>query len=783
MAELEKTILPVPELPAVIRGDGRDALSIIRRYLKSMSEQVNLANGFTAEEIYLSTDVQTPKNFFLTFDRLGAQFTWDHIRNIDTLLYYELRTNENVGSDNGLLERTRETESTVIPVSFSADVYLYAVTTDGKVSAPAKISYTKMRPEEPEDLALTKNNEGTLITFLEIPSDCIGANVYVNGKKYVVYDNIFLYPTTESEQIKTVEVAYFDSFGEGQRAILSVYLPDVTRFMVERNGDSLDFYWDPINIYGIEYVVRLGIMPEWESAIEIFRTNLNKKKYICPKAGEYYLLIKAVDEHNNYSENAAWVSTINSSDINRNVILASNQQDTLYSDSKVNMYYDAVSESLKLDYGMFYGEYVARIELPQEYRARNWLDYQCISMAENHVIWDEAVFTWDSEEAETRRWSGVATDNNTLKIRTQIAKYQGKLSDDVVDNISLNNTLMTDRGALPTESESAVTFREGRWANGLFVDNSTRLSYTDQEIPQTFSVVLNVKVTEALRECAYLTIKTYTDLVWDNALSSWDDAEWSWDDAPQNDTAWLMLGHSQGEIFLRGSDGVYMKIPNVASERDWLTFGISQSDTHRTLHVHSLTHNKMYTVKAEARPIKAFDMLYLYPNADGIHDSQLENANAVLSDITLFSGKMEEKMFLDRINTPIGYGMFTDFYVGDYEYQKAILRLIVTTDSTDSVANLFNMVMNVDIPDTDDRGSVDIIDTTAPTKVHFNVHYYHPPEVSVTLKGGNTESGVLIPNLVSLDREDVDGRYFEAELLTITGERATGSFTWVSKGY
>ena len=274
MAELEKTILTVPELPAVVKGDGRYVMSLLRQFLRETAEQVNLANGFSAEEIYPSNDVQTPKNFFLSFDRLGARFTWDHIRNIDTLLYYELRTNENVGSDNGLLERTRETESMAVPVDFSADVYLYAVTEDGKASSPAKISYTKPRPEEPEDLALTKNNEGLLVTFLEIPTNCIGANVYVNGKKYVVYDNIFLY--TGKDTVRIVEVAYFDSFGEGERATLVSYIPDVTGFLVERNGDSLDFYWDEIDAHGVQYVVKVGQTPIWETAIEVFRTKQNK---------------------------------------------------------------------------------------------------------------------------------------------------------------------------------------------------------------------------------------------------------------------------------------------------------------------------------------------------------------------------------------------------------------------------------------------------------------------------------------------------------------------------
>lgn len=165
------------------------------------------------------------------------------------------------------------------------------------------------------------------------------------------------------------------------------------------------------------------------------------------------------------------------------------------------------------------------------------------------------------------------------------------------------------------------------------------------------------------------------------------------------------------------------------------------------------------------------------------YDALLENANAILSDITLFTGEMNEKTFRNRVNTPPGYSMFTDFYVGDYEYKKAIVRLILTTADMNGTPNIFNVVHNVDIPDTDDKGSVEITDTTAPTKVYFNVHYYHPPEVSITLKGGNTGSGVLSPNIVSLEGKDTIGRYFEVELLTTAGERSTGSITWTAKGY
>jgi hypothetical protein len=51
MAELEKTILNVPNLPNHIQGDGRYLMSLLKSFLEQTAEQVNLANGFSAEDI------------------------------------------------------------------------------------------------------------------------------------------------------------------------------------------------------------------------------------------------------------------------------------------------------------------------------------------------------------------------------------------------------------------------------------------------------------------------------------------------------------------------------------------------------------------------------------------------------------------------------------------------------------------------------------------------------------------------------------------------------------
>ena len=303
MAELEKTILNVPNLPNHIQGDGRYLMSLLKSFLEQTAEQVNLANGFSAEDIQAETEgaVQTPRNFFLSFTRLGGEFSWSHINDIASLAYYELRTDKNIGDDSGLLERTVNNSSTKMSVNAIDTVYLYAFNRDGEYSNPAELVYSKPRPDAPTNIAITKSADGSLISFSEIPSNCIGANIYIDGVTYTSYDNIYIFKSNlSSGNIDTIDVAFFDDFGDGEAGVLYLTLPDVTGLLVERNNSELDFYWDALNIYNIKYVVKVCNELSWEKGTELFRTATNdKNRILYPNSGTYYLMVKAYDENGN----------------------------------------------------------------------------------------------------------------------------------------------------------------------------------------------------------------------------------------------------------------------------------------------------------------------------------------------------------------------------------------------------------------------------------------------------------------------------------------------------
>ncbi len=588
MAEDKPRVLKAPELPNVVKGDGRYFMTLLRQFLSDTAREVNLANGFTAEEIQSegTGKVPTVKNFHLTFDRLGGLLAWDHTSKISDLAYYEIRTDRNVGSDSGLLERTRENTSTKLPLTYVGRVYCFVVLRDGEGSSEAEIRYTKARPSAPEDLALTKDQQGTLLSFLAIPLDCIGANVYINETKYPVTDNIFLY--TGGEIIKTVRVAYYDQFGEGESATIYCILPDVENFIVERNDSQLYFYWDAVPIHGVHYMVKVGTTPDWDKALTVFDTPDNKHRFIYPNVGDYYMLIKAVDEHNNYSQNAAYVFLTNQKDEHKNVIIELDQKAAAYNGTKIGMYYDAAGEELKLDKEVTHGEYLIDVELPQKYRARNWLDYACIGQTNESVRIDDMNWAWDSIEASRTVWNGTVGDLNGVSVRQEIARYVG-VGEDVLASAPLNGSLESAKGSGPSDSHNTV-YAQGRWHSGLVVSDTMRLAYSCR-VPRVFSLSFNLTVKQGFTDVLIATM--------------------------EGDSGWLVLGYDARDacFYLRGSDGVTVRTSRSVppNGREWYTVAVSQGEKKRTLYAYSLNYDTTVSGSVKAEPIGTFSTVYFYP--------------------------------------------------------------------------------------------------------------------------------------------------------------------------
>lgn len=602
MAKLEKKIIEVPELPNVVQGDGRYVMSQIRRYLKEVALQVNLANGFTADEIQPSpSGLAAPSNFVLQFDTSGGHFSWRHVTYIDKLLYYELRTDTRVGNVIGLLDRTQEIRSDKMPVSPTGTVYLYAVLKDKTYSNASVLSYNKTRPEAPQDISMTKNDQGILITYTFVPLDCIGAHIYVDGQMYQTDDNLFLY-TGDAESVDMIEVAYYDSFGEGERGILYTTIPAVSNFIVERNGASLDFQWDDVPIYGVEYVVKVASAPIWETGIEVFRTGLSKKKLEYPNTGDLYFMIKAHDPHGVYSKDATWYLLTTIDDSSRNIIMTFDQYETRYSGNKLNLYYDEAAGGLRMTEGAFTGEYICKGTLPQQYRARNWYEGQISSIENANLRVMDLDFTLqDAKASLVTCLGGIIGDIDSVVLRAQIARYVGG-GTTALFLARLNAVLTDEDGHEPVESQHADVFDYARFDKGLVVEDLTRLRYTYTSKVTQFGFIFNVKIMRDLGRCVLAILS--------------------------GDAGWLEVGYDHG-FYLRGSDGVRMDIDVDITAPDYLTFGISQGETTRSFYIKS-----MNTLPSASTIREGF--------TDSTYETSVETPPiGVFTDVSFYKGEIQ----------------------------------------------------------------------------------------------------------------------------------------------
>lgn len=614
MADIEKKLVEAPELPNIVKGDGRYVMSQLRKFLKQMAIQVNLANGYTADEIAPSpSGLAAPANFVLQFDTTGGHFSWRHVTYLDKLAYYELRLDQNVGASVDLLERTIETHSDAMPTSAAGRVYLYAVLTDGTYSAASILTYNKPRPEAPQDISMTRNEQGILITYTFVPLDCIGAHIYINGIMYETDDNIFLY--TGDESVDEIQVAYYDSFGEGERGYLYLKIPVVENFIVERNGSYLDMQWDGVPVYNVGYVVKAASVPVWESGVELFRTTRTKNKLEYPLAGDIYFMIKAYDPHGVYSDDAALYLLSSAPDATRNHVIDFDQYEARYAGNKINMYYDDVAGGLRLTDDAFTGEYVFKGELPQTYRARNWHEEQ-VSAVENtdlRVV-DLDFSIADEESAYVTCMGGILGDADSVQLRAQIARSVSTAAEDLF-LIPLAGDLLSTTGVGPVESQHADTYDYGRYDLGLETDSLTRLKYNFSNHSERFGFIFHIKVMDVTTRCVFAKI------LFDVSLLTTATSTFPLTDVRAQQPCkrfsisggYIEIGYD-GAFYAEDSNGVRMELQAAARSPDWLSFGLSQSADTRTLYLSNLNtlptessdfQSEIYTAQIEAAPMGA----------------------------------------------------------------------------------------------------------------------------------------------------------------------------------
>jgi hypothetical protein len=163
--------------------------------------------------------------------------------------------------------------------------------------------------------------------------------------------------------------------------------------------------------------------------------------------------------------------------------------------------------------------------------------------------------------------------------------------------------------------------------------------------------------------------------------------------------------------------------------------------------------------------------------AFGLAEQYRRRANGVISDMIVANTEITEQDFMDILESghPPGYTNFRDFIQGDYTYQRALFRAILTSSNADR-GYIDGLRVTVDVPDVFDRGTAQVVTASSGVAVVFVRTFRVSPEVTLTFKGGTT---VAIPRILGT----VTTAGFTAILENTSGARVTGAISWVAQGY
>lgn len=161
----------------------------------------------------------------LTYDFTKAfTFKWSDVPDSD-VMYYEIRTDTNVGSPVGLLGKTQSTSIDVNLMERKGTVYVYSVNTLKKYSYPAKVTYNYPKPDAPSYIHFTEAVRGVNVLVAPFPAHVKSMRLYVEGHNISkAFDlNNASYTFYGEPDIYEFWASYVDLMGEGYTSVKYAY--------------------------------------------------------------------------------------------------------------------------------------------------------------------------------------------------------------------------------------------------------------------------------------------------------------------------------------------------------------------------------------------------------------------------------------------------------------------------------------------------------------------------------------------------------------------------------
>ena len=523
---------------------------------------------------------------------------------------------------------------------------------------------------------------------------------------------------------------------------------DVVGFDVIPQGEAVRLSWRPLPD-SVEYEIRAG--ESWALGRLVGRSAGDHLVALWPvrAASDEVFWCKAVSAAGLHSANAAYTTTKLAPLSDRNVVLARDWK---------ALGWPGVAHGLSLTSDGWLaltslggrGEYYEHINLGRSYRARNWIDLRVMTISEDPTTWDGADFSWDWAEAE-RPWL-VTGETDGRRVSAQIALPSSPPST-LLEGFRLAGSTTGIRGALPLAA-TGIAYQQARFGQGLLVEEETHVAWA-VSVPDIFSVTFTLRAYDEAASVELFSLRGLSG----GLRFGWDaEAEAFYiEDAERNRVT-----------------GTIPWLPG-----DILAVGISQTASGRELHIASLRTGLTISASGVFGPDGPFDECHVFgsavprswaaagydwdsdwsqttwEDADGAGATWLGGMTMdaaqvtwgslmvpwggggvqplVIADIAIWSIPLDGPSFVVSINqqAPLGFSSFREVLPGDYEYAEAYVALKFDGTGTGDVVAVEEAVLNIDVPDLQDRGASTV--AQGGEIIAFTKVFHAPPEVQVTV--------------------------------------------------
>lgn len=366
----------------------------------------------------------------------------------------------------------------------------------------------------------------------------------------------------------------------------SVYAPDdVPQFYATTSKDRIRFDWTQVEGIDVEYEIREG--NNWSTGLVIARVKGNNTTVLIPARPNATYCIKAVSSAGLYSENPRYLKPDVELFSNRNIILeidngAEGFPGITYGFEPLSY----VDQALVMQQECVRAEHYFPVHLKKNTRARNWFETEAFSYS-NRLRWEDLHYRFSSAEAHVSWINSKGLRDSDGEIECLIMKSQGPENYKGLYGFPYSGYTHDYKDLIYPAVEKNISYSEGRITQGLAMEKDTYIEYSDLVIPDTITVFFKVKV----------------------------------DNTSEDDINFIMLYGTNtymkvymynGNLYLRVSDHKDIILPIKRAEvLDFLTIGISQSATERTLYFFADYANYEVYETIEAEPVGFFNQYFV----------------------------------------------------------------------------------------------------------------------------------------------------------------------------